>query len=687
MKNRIKKSPSQPSRPANPAGGIYPRFHQSPKALVGREYGRPGLQYFMPGYIRRDFLPELQGRQLWLTYEQMASNDAYVGSALNAYSLFIRRTTWHVDPVDDRNEENGSAEFLRQCMDDMQHSWQTIIATAAKPCLTFGFVPFEKIFKERAGELDDERYTSDYDDGNIGWANLAIRSPDTILHWDYDPQDVTRLIGFTQIAAPDFHTTFIPIQKTINLRAEPWKDSPEGRSILRTVWRSWRTKTINEDLRNVTAELGGAGIPWAEVPANIANAPEIAAANPDNPAALEALASYNSIVDTLESIQLGSQKWVITPQVWDSEGRPQIKISFLQPSQNADIIGHITGAIDSEAKAILIATMTEFQALGLGGTGSLALSRDKTDNFTLAVAATATSFQESINSQGVKQLFRLNPEFEFEKGQPRPKIVYDPLVPLSTQDIVAILTLFERAGWDLSKQGGIRDAIIKNLGLPDYIEQETNDELQENGGEPIENMLEGTSALDQIMGPGFEDSMGYGDEGEAYGMEKSHRVRKQSNRRRRTHRHARQRISKVKDDTGHCHDDAGHWTACEGGSSGAGKEKPTLSDEAVQDAAADAAAAIKEKYGDETSCGDVADAVFNSIKDSGHDVKVIDEGGHVYVADYTSRIIIDHAKETTDRLGDEIIDFDDAGDNGYKLPENVKGAKHIEVHGKKIISR
>ncbi len=501
---KVRKSPTQSPAPVNPAGGVYPKFNQQPRALVRREYGRSGLQYFMPGFIRRDFLPELQGRQMWLVYEQMASNDAYVGSALNAYSLFIRRTTWHVDPVDDRNEENGSAEFLQQCTDDMQHSWQTFIATAAKPTLTFGFCPFEKNFKERQGELDDERYTSDYDDGNIGWSNLAIRSPDSILHWDYDPQDVTRLIGLTQIAAPDFHTTFIPIQKLINLRAEPGKDSPEGRSILRTVWRAWRTKTIMEDLRNVTAERGGAGIPWAEVPANIANAPEMFDADPTNPAVIEALASYNSLVDTLQNITTDAQKWVITPQIWNTEGQPTIKVGFLQPSQNADIIGHITESIDSEAKAILIATMTEFQALGMGGTGSLALSRDKTDNFTLAVAATATSFQESINSQGVKQLFRLNPDFEFEKGQPRPKIVYDPLVPLSTQDIVAILSLFERAGWDLSKQAGIRDAIIKNLGLPDYIEQEVDEELQENGGEPIENMLEGTSALDQIMGPGFE---------------------------------------------------------------------------------------------------------------------------------------------------------------------------------------
>ncbi len=488
------------NQPTVANGGVYPKFVTSPEALVGREYGRSGLQYFLPGWIRRDFLPELQGRQLWLVYEQMGSNDAYVGSALNAYSLFIRRTNWHVDPVDDRNKDNGSAKFLEQCMHDMLHSWQTFIATAAKPVLQFGFAPFEKIYKERRGDQDDERYSSEYDDGAIGWSNFAFRSPDTILHWDYDPHDVTRLVGLTQIAAPDYRTTFIPIQKIINLRAEPGKDSPEGRSILRPVWRSWRTKTVMEDLRNVAAERGGAGIPWAEVPANIASAPQMAAANPTDPGAQEALASYQSLVDTLTNISQDTQKWVITPQIW-VDGQPQIKIGFLQPSQGADIISHITQSIDAEAKSILIATMTEFQALGMGGTGSLALSRDKTDNFTLAVAATATAFQESINSQAVKQLFALNPQFEFEKGQPRPKIVYDPLVPLNTQDIVAMLSLFERAGWDLSKQAGIRDAIIKNLGLPSYVEDEVQSELNENGGNPIETLLDGRSALDTILGP------------------------------------------------------------------------------------------------------------------------------------------------------------------------------------------
>jgi hypothetical protein len=361
----------------------------------------------------------------------------------------------------------------------------------------YGFLPLEIVYKERAGDHEDERMSSQYDDGLIGWSNLAYRAPDSVFHWDYDPQDVTRLLGFTQLAAPDYKTTFIPIQKILLLRSDPGKDSPEGRSVLRSAWRSWRTKKYLEDYRNIIIERGGAGIPWAEVPGNICNAPFI---DPSTPEAESALASYNSLVETLTNITTDAQKWIITPQVWDQNGNPTIKIGFLQPSTNGDIVNHITASIEAEAKAILMSTFTEFLALGMGGTGSLALSRDKTDNFTLAVEANLQSFQESINNQAVRRLFALNPHFEFEKGTPMPRIVYDPIVPIATQDVVAILSLFEKAGWDLSQQKGIRDTIIDNLGLPNYVEQETNDALQEHGDSPIASLLDGQSAIDAILG-------------------------------------------------------------------------------------------------------------------------------------------------------------------------------------------
>lgn len=42
--------------------------------------------------------------------------------------------------------------------------------------------------------------------------------------------------------------------------------------------------------------------------------------------------------------------------------------------------------------------------------------------------------------------------------------------------------------------------VASGLGLPDYIEQETNDALQEHGDSPIESLLDGQSAIDAILG-------------------------------------------------------------------------------------------------------------------------------------------------------------------------------------------
>lgn len=427
----------------------------------------------------------------------MGDNDAYVGACINAYSMFIRRAEWTVRPASKEKKDLEAAEFLESCMNDMGHSWQSLMAMASRATIQYGFAPFEKIFKVRNGENeDDDRYGSEYDDGLIGWSNIAFRSPDTVLNWNFDPSDPTRLRGLTQLAAPDWQQTFIPIEKLLLLRADPGKDSPEGRSILRSAYRSWRTKKIMEDFRNIIIERGGAGIPWAEVPANIANA--TAFYDPTNPASVEAKASYDSIAEMLENICQDTQKYVITPQIWDDKtGKEQIKISFLQPAMGADIVGHITNAITVEANAILVSTMTEFLTLGTGATGggSLALSRDKTDNFTLAVTACLDSFENSINTQLTRQLFRLNPQFEDLDELPR--IVHDPVVPLNTNDIMAIISLFEKAGWGLKNQTTIRDTVLQAIGLPDY-EEDTALESDETDGEgkPVD---EKAAAIQQVI--------------------------------------------------------------------------------------------------------------------------------------------------------------------------------------------
>ncbi len=53
--------------------------------------------------------------------------------------------------------------------------------------------------------------------------------------------------------------------------------------------------------------------------------------NPEDPAAKEALASYNDLVQTLTNITQDAliRKWMLSPQMWDGNGNPQIKVGYI----------------------------------------------------------------------------------------------------------------------------------------------------------------------------------------------------------------------------------------------------------------------------------------------------------------------------------------------------------------------
>jgi len=189
LRSRIAKAispaPTRPSYPMLQAARRYPEYRGTRSSLLGndRVLGRSGLRYFYPGWVRDEPLPDLQGQKKFHVFKEMGDMNGYCAACLNAFSMFIRRSHWSVDPVVDDNKTNGSAQFLDECMNDMEHSWQTFIAIASRIMPQMGFAPFEIIYKLRDGDNDNEKIASRFDDGRIGWQNFAIRAPETILHW------------------------------------------------------------------------------------------------------------------------------------------------------------------------------------------------------------------------------------------------------------------------------------------------------------------------------------------------------------------------------------------------------------------------------------------------------------------------------------------------------------------------
>jgi hypothetical protein len=93
----------------------------------------------------------------------------------------------------------------------------------------------------------------------IGWRKFAPRAQESILYWIWD--DEGGLQGAVQLAAPDYKTIPISIDRLLLFRTTSLKNNPEGRSILRNCYRPWFFKRRIEEVEGIGIERDLCGIP------------------------------------------------------------------------------------------------------------------------------------------------------------------------------------------------------------------------------------------------------------------------------------------------------------------------------------------------------------------------------------------------------------------------------------------
>jgi len=96
------------------------------------------------GTIVEECNSELRWPMCMQTYKKMAK-DATIAPALNLVEMAIARVPWSVKIPEGYEEQlKDKAEFLRQVMNDMDHSWGSFIRQATS-FNRFGFAPIEKV--------------------------------------------------------------------------------------------------------------------------------------------------------------------------------------------------------------------------------------------------------------------------------------------------------------------------------------------------------------------------------------------------------------------------------------------------------------------------------------------------------------------------------------------------------------
>lgn len=448
-----------------------------------KEIGRVGQRRY-GGIFYEEFLSELRGRKGAEVFTEMSNNDETIGAILFSIEMLVRQASWTVEPGGSTAKDREAAEFVKSCMDDMQQTWIDTISEILS-FLTYGWSFHEIVYKRRMGRTKDNRTSSKYDDGLIGWMKLPIRSQETLYQWEYDDQD--NLIGMTQMPPPDFGLITIPMNKAMLFRTRSRKDNPEGRSILRTAYRSWYFKRRIQEIEGIGIERDLAGLPVITTPEGM----DIWDKDDEDMNAIRA-----GLEAMVKNIRRDSTEGLVLPFGYTFE------LTSTGGSRQFDT-NSIIARYDTKISQTVLA---DFIQLGHESVGSFALSSDKTNLFSMAICAFLDIICQTFNSQGIPALIDINGD-HFAGVTDYPRLTHGDIEDV---DLATMATFIK----DMTSIG----VIIPDESLEDYVRQlgklpkrttdtvpmEARRAAQQQGNEPPEPETAAGKGHDGEEG--FEDS-------------------------------------------------------------------------------------------------------------------------------------------------------------------------------------
>ena len=332
------------------------------------EIGVTGLKHY-GGFVSEEHVLALQGDKSVKVFAEMGDNDPVVGTVLYALENTVRQVTWTV--------EGPNKSFVEDNLGGMSHSWEDLIAEALSK-LQYGWSYHEIVYVER--------------DGRIVWKKLPIRAQSTLNHWEIDPNG--GIHGMWQDAGT--RQVLIPIEKALHFRTSARKNNPLGKSVLRTAWRPWWFKKRIEEFEGIGVERDLAGIPFAEVPAEILNA---------TPGSQEANA-FENVKEIVENVRNDQSAGIIWPLAYNEQGNPLWKFSLLSSGGRREFT---TGPIiERKSLEIAMSALADVILIGHEKVGSFALSSSKERLLLVGLQSQVDEIASVFNRFAIPRLLALN---------------------------------------------------------------------------------------------------------------------------------------------------------------------------------------------------------------------------------------------------------------------------------------
>lgn len=357
------------------------------------------------GTVTEETRRELRWPEAARTFRQMAG-DPTIKAALVLNEMMVQRVDWYVDKgINPSAEMKRKAQFIEECMNDMDHSWYSMIGEMTS-CFTYGFAVMEKVYRPRLYAKG-----SKFNDGKIGLMKIVTRAQDTIVEWIWS-DDGRRLLGckqdlarvtngqrFVNLMTEDSTKVSIPRAKFLLLRLGVSKDNPEGESPLKACYISWRYRTQIEEYEAVGISRDMNGMPTLYIPPRYLS-------QDATPAEKEVREYYERV---MRNIHMNEQAGLILPQAFDPESKqPLFKFELM--GTNGSKMYDTDAIIRRYDNKILMALFADMLKLGQDQSGSYALAGEKTNIMSMAIEAKLKMIQEELNNDLVKQLLQLNGE-------------------------------------------------------------------------------------------------------------------------------------------------------------------------------------------------------------------------------------------------------------------------------------
>ena len=415
------------------------------------ELGVTGLKRY-GNWISEEWLPELQGQRALRAYREMRDNEPVVGGVMFAIEQLIRGATWREKPFDSSRKAEAQSDFLGECRQDLNVSWPELI-TEILSMLTYGWSYHEIVYKRRSGLNRNPSRSSRYNDNKIGWRKIAIRSQDSFNGWEFG--DDGGVNGMHQLAAPDYRSTFIPIEKALLFTASNVKGSPEGRSVLRNAYTPYWTKRRIQDFESIGIERDLAGLPMVSVP------PEILRAN----ATPEEKALLTKMMTLVRNVRRDVQEGIVFPLEYDGNGNPRFKFELLSSGGNRQFdTGAVIGRYDQR---IAMTVLADFVLLGTQNVGSWAMHADKTNLFGVAIESWLDSIAAVFNRHAVPRLGELN-GWDMEK---LPTLEHGEVQEVDLTAVAEYVSKLSAAGMPLFPDEDLEARLRELGGLPPKSEE------------------------------------------------------------------------------------------------------------------------------------------------------------------------------------------------------------------------